>query len=552
MEAVNRDVAFPTLTDEQIERLGPFGEVRSISRGEVLFQEGDETYDFYVILRGRVSILQGSYEAPQLLGTHGPGSFLGEMNMLTGQAVFLTGQVAEDGEVLAIDPERLREVVEVLPDLSEMILNAFLMRRVLLLEEAAPGLRIVGSRYSRDTLRLRELAARNRVPHRWIDLERDEAAEQLLAHFGVSPSDTPLVIWQGREILRNPDNDELLELVGLSSAEPTQEIVDLIVVGAGPAGLAAAVYAASEGLKTVLIESTAPGGQAGASSNIENYLGFPAGISGADLADRAMVQARKFGAQLVVPRRAEGLRKDGTLFIVSLDDDSVVRGRSVIISTGAAYRKLDIPRLEDFEGAGVYYIATETEAELCGDGEVVVVGGGNSAGQAAVFLAERTSRVHLVIRGESLERSMSRYLINRIEQTENIEILGDSVVCELAGGDKLEKVIIESRGGGGRSELKVHALFSFVGAEPHTDWVGSDLKLDREGFIMTGASLYEYARRTEAWQRLGRNPYLLEASIPGVFAAGDVRSESTKRVASAVGEGSIAVRFVHQFLAPYQ
>ena len=552
METVNEDVAFPTLSDEQIERLKEYGEIRPIRKGEVLFEEGDETYDFYVVLEGKVAILQGEGDSQRLLTTHGPGRFLGEMNMLTGQSVFLTGRVEEEGSALAIPPEQLREVVAMLPDLSELIVNAFLTRRMLLLEGASEGLRIIGSRYSKDTLRLRELAARNRLPHRWIDLERDEAAEGMLSQFGVTPAQTPVVIWQGRDILRNPTNDDLLELVGINSGDHTEEVVDLLVVGAGPAGLAAAVYAASEGLRTIAVESTAPGGQAGASSKIENYLGFPAGISGADLADRAMVQARKFGADIVVPRRATGLRRDGSIFIVDLDDETKVRGRSVILATGASYRRLPVSGLEQYEGAGVYYIATDTEAELCHDADVVVVGGGNSAGQAAVFLSERARRVFLVIRGQDLESSMSRYLVNRIEQTENIELISDSTVCELKGEGRIDSVVLDCEVPKELREIPTQAIFSFIGAEPHTDWLDGVLELDREGFIRTGPSLRKHALRDEAWVRLGRAPYLLETSIPGVFAAGDVRSESTKRVATAVGEGAIAVRLVHQFLAPGQ
>lgn len=553
MNAINEEVAFPVLSDEQIERLREYGEVRRMRRGETLFEEGDETYDFHVILSGTVAILQGEGDSQRLLARHGAGKFLGEMNMLTGQSVFLTARVDEDGEVLALAPDQLREVVAMLPDLSEMIVNAFLMRRMMLLEgAAASGLRIIGSRFSRDTLRLRELAARNRLPHRWIDLERDEAAEELLSRFGVSPAQTPVVIWQGRDILRNPSNEELLELVGLNTGEHTDDVVDLIVVGAGPAGLAAAVYAASEGLRTVALESTAPGGQAGASSKIENYLGFPAGISGADLADRAMVQARKFGAEIVVPRRATALRRDGDVFVIELDDETSVRGRSVILATGASYRKLPVPRLEEYEGAGVYYVATDTEAELCHDADVVVVGGGNSAGQAAVFLSERARRVFLVIRGQTLESTMSRYLVSRIENTENIELITDSTLCELRGEGKIETVLLDCQVPREKREIPTQAVFSFIGAEPHTEWLSDTLELDHEGFVRTGSSVRNYGSRDERWARLRRSPYLLETSMPGVFAAGDVRSESTKRVATAVGEGAIAVRLVHQYLAPGQ
>lgn len=550
MEAVNRDVAFPVLSERQIEKLREFGSERSVSAGEVLFCEGDEEYDFIVILSGSVEILQTISGRERVLASHDAGRFLGEMNMLTGQRVYLTARAKTDAEILAIPPEKLREIVAVVPDLSEMIVNAFLMRRTLLMEGAAEGLRIIGSRYSADTLRLREFAARYRLPHRWLDIESDPTAERMLRRLGVSPAETPVVIWQGRDVRRNPSNEEVIELVGLNTEEADElEVVDLVVVGAGPAGLAATVYGASEGLSTVIIESVAPGGQAGTSSKIENYLGFPAGISGADLAERAMLQARKFGASVISPREAVELTSSGGLFTVHLDDGSSVTGRSVVIATGASYRKLPIPRLEQWEGAGVYYVATETEAALCGESDVVVVGAGNAAGQASVFLSDHAREVIIVNRGASLEEAMSRYLVDRIRNTKNISVMNEFEVKELIGESHLEAARIVNIESGEQQTIGCQAVFSFIGAEPHTEWLRDVLERDTYGFLQTGPALRQAIRDDPRWRSEGRNPFLFETSVPGVFAAGDVRSGATRRVASAVGEGSIAIRFVHEYLA---
>ncbi len=541
-----RSSAFPTLTDDQIEFLRRYGEVRKIEPGQVLFREGDRSYDFIVILEGEAEIVDNFGGEARTIAVHGARRFLGELNMLTGQAVYLSAVVRKGGEVLAIPPDNLKEIITEEPTLSDMILKAFLMRRSVLMR-AGTGLRIVGSRRSREALRLREFAVRNRLPHAWIELEEDAGAEALLKKFGVEPSETPVAIWQGDTVLKNPSNAELARAIGLDVDTSSEQTYDLLVVGAGPAGLAAAVYGASEGLSTLTLEAVSLGGQAGTSSRIENYLGFPAGLSGSELAGRAMVQADKFGARATVPKEATGLEKKNGCYTISLSEGGEVRGRSVIVATGARYRRLDVPRLGEFEGVSVHYAATEAEAQMCAGDEVAVVGGGNSAGQAAVFLAGRTRKVYLIIRGGDLGKSMSRYLVDRVGRTENIELLANIEIRELLGeGAPLEGVVVEDNRSGRRHTLGVRALFVFIGADANTGWLRNTLQLDEKGFVHTGRALED-----SEFVGSGRNrqPYLFETGLPGVFAVGDVRSGSIKRVASAVGEGSMAVRLVHQHLS---
>ncbi len=538
--------AFPTLDESQLSYLENYGEVRETEPGQTLFRDGDTSYDFIVILEGKVNIVESFSGRDRTIATHGPGRFLGEMNMLTGQAVYLSAVVEEAGRVLAIAPENLKEIVAEEPTLSDVILKAFLARRQVLMG-AGTGLRIVGSRNDRDALRLREFAVRNRLPHAWVDLEEKNGAELLLREFGVGRRETPVTIWHGRA-LRNPSNAGLAEEIGLDVDNSAETTYDLVVVGAGPAGLAAAVYGASEGLSTLTLESVALGGQAGTSSRIENYLGFPAGLSGSELASRAMVQADKFGARTTVPQEACTLTPEDGWYKISLFEGGEVRGRGVIIATGARYRRPDVGRLEEFEGLSVYYAATEAEAQTCAGSEVVVVGGGNSAGQAAVFLAGRTSKVYLLIRGNDLGKSMSSYLTDRVGRTENIGLLANTEVRELLGeGGALEGVEVEDNRSGERRTLGTRALFVFIGADANTGWLQDTLQLDEKGFVLTGESLDEAALDDGVWR--GREPYMFETSLPGVFAVGDVRSRSIKRVASAVGEGSMAVRLVHQRLS---
>jgi thioredoxin reductase (NADPH) len=405
----------------------------------------------------------------------------------------------------------------------------------------------VGSRYSPDTRRLREFAARNRLPHRWIDLEEDREAEALLRELGISPQETPVVIWS-EHVLRNPSNAELARAIGLPAPGPAETACDLVIVGAGPAGLTAAVYGASEGLAAVALDAVATGGQAGTSSRIENYPGFPSGISGSELAERTVIQAEKFGARLSVPAEAIALEQRDGHHLIRLDDGGSVAGRTVLVATGARYRKLPVPRLEEFEGVSVHYAATLVEAQLCRNDPVAVVGGGNSAGQATVFLIRHAARVRLLIREDDLGKSMSRYLADRIERSPAVEILRYTEVRELVGDQGvLEAVVVEDDRAGERRTIQARALFVFIGAEPYARWLGGQLALDNRGFILTGPDAIRAAAHGPG-QDAHRQPFLLETSRPGVFAAGDVRSGSIKRVASAVGEAAMAVRLVHEYL----
>jgi thioredoxin reductase (NADPH) len=537
-ETPDLDGAFPRLSEQQLLALEAHGERRRVRQGEVLYREGDERCDFYVVLEGQVAILEGYGGAVRVVAVHGPRRFLGELGLLTGQAAFLTAVALEPGEVLVVPVERLRELVSQDAAFGDLVLRAYLIRRSMLIELGA-GFRIVGSRYSPDTRRLREFAARNRLPHRRIDLEKDKEAERLLRQLGVAPEETPVVIWRGEQVLRNPTNAELARAIGLPAPKPGGTVCDLVIVGAGPAGLAAAVYAASEGLATVTFDAIATGGQAGTSPRIENYPGFPSGISGSELTERTVIQAEKFGADINVPAEATALEQRDGHHLVRLDDGQAVEGRTVVVATGARYRKLPVPRLEEFEGTSVHYAATHVEAQLCHGDPVAVVGGGNSAGQAAVFLMKHAARVSLLIRGGDLGRSMSRYLADRIERTSGIEVLRHTEVRELVGEGALEAVGVEDSRTGSRRRLEARALFVFIGAEPHTGWLGDRLALDDRGFILTGA---------DAVRDDGRQPFLLETSLPGVFAAGDVRSGSIKRVTSAVGEGAMAIRLAHEYL----
>ncbi|MGZ4801967.1 MAG: FAD-dependent oxidoreductase [Acidimicrobiia bacterium] len=534
--------AIPTLEDQQVTRLAARGERRATQPGDVLFRQGDRRCDFLVIVSGAVAVVDGSSGEERTIAILGPHHFLGELDLLTGEAAFTTAIVHESGEVLVVPVESLRELIAEDAALGDLILRATLLRRAILIELGA-GFVLIGSQYSTDTRRLHEFAARNRLPHRFVNLDRDSAAEQLLDELGVPTGETPIVIW-GQQVLRNPSNAELARVTGLPSPIRPEATRDLVVVGAGPAGLAAAVYGASEGLVTVVLDAIATGGQAGTSSRIENYLGFPAGISGGELAERARIQAEKFGADLSIPAAATALERDDGYHVVRLDDGSAITARTVVIATGAHYRKLDVPRIDDYEGTCVYYAATPVEARVCFGDPVAVVGGGNSAGQAALFLGRRASKVSLLIRGDDLAKSMSRYLADRIEQDPKVEVLRHTEVRELVGDGQLDDVVVEDNRTGLRSVLRARALFVFIGAEPHARWLDGEIALDRSGFVLTGAEVDEtrFPHETER----ARLP--LETSRAGVFAVGDVRSGSTKRVASAVGEGAMAVRLVWEHL----
>jgi thioredoxin reductase (NADPH) len=540
--------AYPRLTDEQIGLLAGHGDRYAVHAGQVLITEGERCGEFLVVLSGSVAIVEnhGTVEE-HVLRVHGPGRFLGELGLLQGQVAFYTALAREAGEVLSVPVDRLRELVAGDPVLGDLILRAYLGRRAALVGRGV-GFRILGSRYSPDTRRLREFAARNRLPHRWVDLETDEEAEALLRRFAVRPEETPIVIWRERQLLRNPSNSELARLIGLPApAADTECHSDLLIVGSGPAGLAAAVYAASEGLATTVVDAIATGGQAGTASRIENYLGFPSGVSGTELTERAALQARKFGARISVPADAIALKQSDDHYAVTFADGTEITGRTVVLATGARYRRLDVPGIERLEGASVYYAATAYEAQQCRGDSVAVVGGGNSAGQAVLFLAGWVHRVQLLVREGDLGAHMSRYLVDQIERHPRVNVLLHTEVREVTGEHALRSLVVENNHTGERRELEASALFVFIGAQPCTAWLSGTLALDPRGFVLTGDEAQSHAARS-LWQSRGRNCLILETSLPGVFAAGDVRSGSVKRVASAVGEGAMAVHLVHEHL----
>ncbi|MDQ1521540.1 MAG: thioredoxin reductase [Actinomycetota bacterium] len=546
-ETPDVDGAYPRLSDAQINALATRGTRRATRRGEVLFREGDRRCDFFVILEGTVAIVSGHGDDEEVLEVHGPGRFLGDLSLLTGEAVFVTAVVREPGAVLVVGVDDLRRLVTDDTALGDVILRAYLVRRSILVG-LGTGLRIVGSRFSPDSRRLREFATRNRIPYRWVDVEQDRGAETLLRRLGVPPDQTPVVLWRG-EVLHNPTNAELAEAIGLTDAPMPAGLVDVVVVGGGPAGLAAALYGASEGLSTIVLDAVASGGQAGTSSRIENYLGFPSGISGAELAERALIQARKFGAHVHVPAAVVALHPVDGHYVVRLEEGSVISARAVVVATGVHYRRLPVPGLERFEGTNVFYAATEVEARACAGEPVAIVGGGNSAGQAALFLSARTGRVRLLVRGGDLARTMSRYLIDRIERDGRIEVMLHREVVAVHGDTALEAVDVEHTQTGERERVDARALFVFVGAEPHAQWLGQQVALDDGGFVVTGPDAIVDEPRRSRWP-LERAPFPLETSLPGVFAAGDVRHRSIKRVAAAVGEGSMVIRLVHDHLDP--
>lgn len=531
----------PLLGEAQLAVLRRYGTELEVKEGDVLFADGDQTYDLIVVLEGQVDILE-HFGRPEenLVISYGAREFLGEKGLLTGQRVFLTAVVRAPGSVLRVGVERVRMIMAQEADLSEYILHALLLRHARLTQRGA-GLSLVGSRYDPNTRRLLEVLARNRISFRWLELERMAEAEEMLQQLEVPHSDLPLVVAPGCSLLRNPSNRTLLDALGLI-AEPAEDgggACDLLVVGAGPAGLSAAVYGGSEGMTTVLAESTAIGGQAGTSSRIENYLGFPAGLSGEELAARAALQAEKFGVRIKLGASAVSMSSDGNAHHVHFDDGEVLTAKSVILATGARYNRLALDRLNEFEDVGVYYAATQMEAQACSGGPVVIVGGGNSAGQAALFLARGCTQVLLVIRAPTLASSMSRYLIEQIDLAARVTVLTQTEVVGLVGEQRLEGVTLRDNRSGQVSTEPTGGLFVFIGATPCTQWLDGQLAVDEHGFLVTGADVPAGER-----ENLGQVPLLLETSRPGVFCVGDVRSRSIKRVATAIGEGSMAVRLV--------
>ncbi len=545
--AANASLMFPTLTSAQIVRFAAHGVTRPITRGEVLVEEGQTDVPFFVVKAGEIEIVRPSSLGDLVIAVNGPGKFTGESSMLLGRPAMMRLCVRQSGEVVQLTGSDMHGLIQTDAELSEVLMKAFIYRRTELVAQGIGDVLLIGSVRSAATLRVREFLTRNGHPFKYLDLDRDPDVQYLLDRFQVDRAELPVMICRGEAVLKNPSNQQVARCLGFNERIDQDHLRDVVIVGAGPAGLAAAVYAASEGLDALVVEASSPGGQAGSSSRIENYLGFPTGISGQELAGLAYAQAQKFGAHVMIAKTAAELSCEPNPRGVRLDDGATIRARTVIIATGARYRRPSLANLEQFEGAGVYYTATFMEAQLCDGDEVVVVGGANSAGQAAVFLAQTARRVHLLVRSHSLSESMSRYLIRRIEETPTIQLRTRTEIVALEGNGHLEHVQWRD-GTDAVSSHDIRHVFLMTGADANTAWLKNRVTLDEKGFIKTGPDLANGDLIAAQWP-LQRAPYLLETSLPNVFAVGDVRCGNIKRVASAVGEGSIAISFVHRVLA---
>jgi thioredoxin reductase (NADPH) len=541
------DHAFPTLTPAQIARIAAHGSTHPVALGEVLVAAGVANSRFFVVVSGEIVAYRTQKGVESVVTVHTPGKFTGEASMLSGRQSLVTIRVTQPGDVIELDREHLLQIVQTDAELGEILMRAYIFRRLALIDRNFGDVVLVGSSFSPGTLRIREFLTRNGHPYTNLDLDHDPEAQEILDRFKVTTADVPVLIRGDIEMLRNPTNREIAARLGFNDSVNRTQVRDMVVIGAGPSGLAAAVFAASEGIDVLVVESSAPGGQAGSSSMIENYLGFPLGISGRELAARAYAQSQKFGAQLLIAQSATRLSCDRKPYTLEIAEDARISARTVVIATGAEYRRLPLEGIERFENAGIYYGATFIEAQLCRDEEVIVVGGGNSAGQAAVFLAQHAKRVHMLIRRDGLADTMSRYLIRRIEESPTIELRTQTEITELAGVDHLERVCWVEKKTGVRNPYEIRHVFVMTGASPCTPWLNGCVAMDAHGFIKTGADITADELHGAGWP-LARAPHLLETSLPGVFAVGDVRAGNVKRVASAVGEGSIAVSFVHQAL----
>ncbi|HEY0626117.1 MAG TPA: FAD-dependent oxidoreductase [Allosphingosinicella sp.] len=536
----NREAqTFPQLTVEQVERICPFGRLEDFPKGTFLFRRGERSVDFFVVMEGSVEILNSGTESrDDVIHVHADRQFTGELDLFNDRQILVDGRTGADSRIIRVKRPDFRRLIEAEPDIGEIIMRAFILRRVGLMRYAQGGVVLIGSGRSGDTLRIQRFLSRNGYPHRMLDTDADPDAEGFVSCLDLSEDQLPVVVLPEKALLRNPPTPELADALGLTESFDPDRIYDLTVVGAGPAGLAAAVYGASEGLDTIVVEAMAPGGQAGTSSRIENYLGFPTGISGQALAGRAQVQAQKFGARLAISRRAMAIDCDASPYCITLEDGQRVATYAIVIATGARYRTLDVPDYDKFEGKGIHYAATWIEGNLCANQEVIVVGGGNSAGQAAVFLSQQAAHVHVLVRGEGLAATMSDYLIQRIGASPKISLHAHTEITGLEGDRFLERVTWTNRRTGESETRPVANLFVMIGAVPNTDWLDGCVPLDRGGFVVTGKDGEGMALSS---------PYVTER--PGIYAVGDVRAGSTKRVASGVGEGSVVVSAVHQYLA---
>ena len=537
---------FPKLTPAQVSRIAPYGHIRTTERGEVLYEQGQSTAPFFVIISGELEVVRPSVPVETLVTVYESGQFTGEVGTLSGRRTMFRVRATKPAKVIELDRQHMQTLIQTDAELGEILMKAFILRRVELIAAGVGDIVLIGSTYSANTLRIKEFLMRNGHPYSYIDLERDPDVQNMLDSFHLAASEIPVVICRGQVVLRNPSKQQIADCLGFNDAINQTQVRALVIIGAGPSGLAAAVYGASEGLDVLVLETSSPGGQAGSSSKIENYLGFPTGISGQELAARAYHQAKKFGADMLISK-ATRLICERKPYVVEVEGGARISAQSVVIATGADYRRPQLKNLSRFEGAGVYYGATFVEAQLCQGEEVIVVGGGNSAGQAAVFLAQTTKRVHMLIRSAGLAESMSRYLIRRIEATPTIALRPYTEIVALEGGDHLELVRWQNSQTGQTEEHKISHVFIMMGADPNTDWLNDCVALDAKGFIKTGPDLLP-ENLTDARWPLTRQPYLLETSLPGIFAVGDVRGGSIKRVASAVGEGSIAISFIHKVL----
>ncbi len=538
---------FPKLTPAQISRIAAQGHTREIQPGQVLIEQGDRAIPFFVVISGEIEIVRPFGSSETIITSHGSGEFTGEVNMISGRRSLIRARVTKPSKVIELDRQHFLTLVQTDAELSDILMRAFILRRVELIAAGVGDIILIGSIHSACTHRIKEFLMRNGHPYSYIDLDHDPDVQNLLDNFQISANEIPVLICRGQLVLRNPSNQQIADCLGFNESVDQTKVRDLVVIGAGPSGLAAAVYGASEGLDVLVLETSSPGGQAGSSSRIENYLGFPTGISGQDLAGRAYIQAQKFGAELLIAN-AKRLICDQQPYIIEVENGTQIFARTIVIATGAQYRKLPLENLSRFEGAGVYYGATFVEAQLCGkEEEVIVVGGGNSAGQAAVFLAQTTKCVYMLIRSSGLASSMSRYLIRRIEDSPNIVVRPHTEIVGIAGEDHLESVRWQNNQTGKTEDHEISHVFVMTGADPNTRWLDGCIALDAKGFIKTGPDLSSENLTASNWS-LARQPYLLETSLPGVFAVGDVRGGSIKRVASAVGEGSIAISFVHQVI----